>query len=149
MTPYQIAQNALVDMGILVSERKGSITETIDFPDNAPQDLLVRARPHIETFERIETFDLSETQVADVTPLQGLTNLQQLDLSETQVADVTPLQGLTNLQWLYLLSTQVADVTPLQGLTNLEELFLDGTQVSEEDLARLRQILRETKISGP
>ncbi len=31
-------------------------------------------------------------------PLEGLTNLQELDLSDTQVADLRPLEGLTNLQ---------------------------------------------------
>ena len=58
-----------------------------------------------------------QPQVADVTPLKGLTNLQNLDLRDTQVVDLTPLQGLTNLRILYLHGTPVADVTPPQRLT--------------------------------
>ena len=119
MTAFQIAQNALVDMGIAVTERTQSIAGKIDFPDNAPQDLLVKARPYIATFDQIRTLDLSDTKIADVIPLQGLTNLQQLNLFDTEVHDVTPLQGLSDLQRLNLGGTAVADLRPLQGLTNL------------------------------
>ena len=75
--------------------------------------------------------DLSSTQVSDLTPLAGLSNLRHLYLSSTQVSDLTPLAGLSNLQHLYLSSIQVSDLTPLARLSNLQHLGLRNTQVSD------------------
>ena len=87
MTPLQIARKALVDMGIVVSDPRSGVAEIINFPENAPQDFLVRAQSHLAKFGRIVTLDLSDTNVADVTPLQGLTRLRELDLTGTQVSE--------------------------------------------------------------
>ena len=66
--------------------------------------------------------------------LPGL--VQGVDLENSQVSDLTPLQGLTNLRSLNLRETQVIDLTPLQGLTNLERLDLRSSQVSGEVVGR-------------
>lgn len=79
----------------------------------------------------VTVLDLSSSQVSDLTPLSGLTNLRSLDLGCTRVSDVTPLSGLMNLRSLDLRGTQVGDVTALAGLTKLGLLGLDGTQVSD------------------
>ena len=100
MTPNQLAQTALVDMGIVVSGGTVGVAETIDFPDEADQAILVDARPYLETFTRIGRLDLSDTMVIDVTPLKGLVNLQQLDLFDTPVHDITLLQDLNGLHGL-------------------------------------------------
>jgi hypothetical protein len=75
-------------------------------------------------FVRVELVD-------SLKPLAGLTALQSLDLNDTRVSDVTSLAGLTALQALYLRNTQVSDLTPLAGLTALEFLDLGTTQVSD------------------
>ncbi len=97
---------------------------------------------------------LSATQVANIAPLANLTNLETLDLRSTRVEDASPLINLSKLQWLNLSDTQVADVTPIFNLTNLEKLYLKGTHVSEEDVAKLKQMLaergdRSIEIFGP
>jgi Leucine Rich repeats (2 copies) len=73
---------------------------------------------------------LSETQVANIEPLKGLTALQDLNLWGTQAANIEPLKGLTALQKLNLSRTQVANIEPLKGLTALQNLNLSGTQVA-------------------
>ena len=100
----------------------------------------------------LQDLGLTGTQVSDVTPLAGLTNLQHLVLTGTQVSDVAPLAGLTNLRDLSLRDTQVSDVTPLAGLTNLQDLGLGSTQVSDvtplAGLTNLRDLsLRDTQVS--
>jgi hypothetical protein len=82
----------------------------------------------------LQQLNLQFTPVADLSPLAGLTNLQQLNLQFTPVADLSPLAGLTNLQYLYLWNMQVADLSPLAGLTNLQSLDLRGTQVADMSL---------------
>ena len=79
----------------------------------------------------LQILSLSETPVADLLPLAALTNLQGLGLSRTPVTDVSPLASLTKLQILHIIATPVADVSPLSTLTNLQELNLGGTPVAD------------------
>ncbi len=74
---------------------------------------------------------LNQTGVTDLTPLAGLTGLQELWLNQTGVTDLTPLAGLTALQWLWLNQTGVTDLTPLAGLTGLQGLRLSQTGVTD------------------
>ena len=92
------------------------------------------------------------TKVSDLSPLQGLSNLQQLYVSSTKVSDLSPLQGLSNLQQLYVSSTKVSDLSPLQGLSNLQQLDVSSTQVSNlsplKGLSNLQQLtVSSTKVS--
>ena len=114
--------------------------------------------PVLSGMTRLQSLDLSYTQVSDLTPLAGLSGLQTLKLTQcwdvsdlrplsdlsglrslilnrTQVSDLAPLSGLSGLQTLYLDDTQVSDLAPLSGLSGLQRLYLDNTQVS--DLAPL------------
>lgn len=95
--------------------------------------------------------DLTTGQVADLTPLAGLHNLEQLDLTAVQVEDLTPLAGLRKLQVLELMGTRVVDLKPLAGLANLERLDLRSTQVVDLEplagLTNLRRLnLRSTRV---
>ena len=39
-----------------------------------------------------------KNQISDISPLAGLTNLEDLKLSEKQISDISPLSGLKNLK---------------------------------------------------
>ena len=68
--------------------------------------------------------DLSINQITDISFLQGLTALTNLDLSENQITDISFLQGLTALTNLELGDNQITDISSLQGLTALTNLDL-------------------------
>jgi len=53
--------------------------------------------------------------VTDLSPLLG-TELQSLDVQETPVVDLSPLAGLSSLQRLNIAGSKVTDVTPIVGL---------------------------------
>ncbi|WP_439551016.1 leucine-rich repeat domain-containing protein, partial [Falsiroseomonas sp.] len=93
--------------------------------------VLASEAPPAEWRPFIVELDLSQTQIADLSPLSGLSSLKSLDLRGTQVADVSPLAGLASLQSLNLMTTQVADVSPLAGLSSLQSLKLWGTKVAD------------------
>ena len=82
--------------------------------------------------------DFSDTKLADITPLTGLTALQDLDLSHTKVSDISPLAHLTALESLNLWDTQVSDIAPLAQLTMLRTLDLSHTEIG--DIAALYAI---------
>ena len=69
------------------------------------------------------------SEISDLSPLAGLTQLEQLGFYEysgnmnSSITDLTPLASLTNLVNLQL-SCMAEDLSPLSGLTNLKALSL-------------------------
>ena len=74
--------------------------------------------------------DLTENNITDLTPLAGLTKLEELFLWENWITDVTPLAELTLLEELFLQGNKITDITPLAELTGLEELYLEANQIT-------------------
>jgi hypothetical protein len=96
----------------------------------------------------LKTVGVSYTQVDDLSPLAGLKELELLFLDNTPVTDLSPLAGLTNLAWIASQRTQVGDLTPLAGLKNLRKLWLDDTQVSDLTPISGLKNLRELYVRG-
>lgn len=97
---------------------------------NLALDGLTRIPP-LTGLSGLESLDLQDTQVSDLTPLAVLNTLKSLNLRCTQVSELKPLVGLAALQSLDLVDTQVSDLTPLSRLTTLKRLSLRGTLVSD------------------
>lgn len=96
----------------------------------------------------ITTLDFHLTELNDLRPLAGLTNLQTLNLKETRVSDVLPLAALRSMQRLDLMGTQVSDLGAVAALDKLQNIDLDGTQVSDlRPLASLKG-LRSLDLQG-
>jgi Leucine-rich repeat (LRR) protein len=79
----------------------------------------------------LQSINLRGTQVEDLSALANLSSLQSIDLFRTKVADLSPLATLTNLRSLDLFETLVEDLSPLAKLTNLQSLDLFGTKVAD------------------
>lgn len=77
--------------------------------------------------------DLSESDLADLTPLKGLP-ISALDLHKTAVTDLSPLRGLP-LRSLVLCRSKVSDLGPLEGM-HLRALKSSHTAIN--DLSPLR-----------
>jgi serine/threonine protein kinase/Leucine-rich repeat (LRR) protein len=69
------------------------------------------------------SIDLSNTAIADLSPLQGLP-IKELKLNKTRVRDLEPLRGMP-LRLLWIHATDISDLTPLKGMP-LAELYLGG-----------------------
>lgn len=66
-------------------------------------------------------------RVTDFAPLAALTSLYHLDLEDTNIDDLTPLDGLAELETLWLRDCEgVTDLTPLGGLRKLRKLYIRG-----------------------
>ena len=46
---------------------------------------------------RPERLGCAQTDVSDLSPIKGLTSLQNLDFAQTDVSDLSPIKGLTGL----------------------------------------------------
>ena len=80
----------------------------------------------------IQTLDLSDSTVKDISALSNLTNLEYLDLfCADEVSDISCLKNLTKLKYLSLRDTDVTDITPLKNLMQLNHLELSWTDISD------------------
>jgi len=95
------------------------------------------------------SLDVSENHIADLAPLQGLTQLSSLEVDDNQgeIATLLPLAGLTNLSCLVLGQVYVNSFAPLSGLSNLTSLVLRKGNVA--NLNFLQNLRRLTALSLP
>ena len=90
----------------------------------------------------LKSLNLSgNTEITDLSPLSGLTNLEVLQLSDgnsmvySELSDLTPLENLTNLRVLLIPDrSNIQDLSPLSQLTALEELSIMGSHHTEGGL---------------
>ena len=85
----------------------------------------------MEGLTQLESLELSNAPISDISPLKGLTQLNYLQLSGASVSDLSPLEGLDRLTELFLYGNPVSDLSPLAGLTQLEALGLSNTPISD------------------
>jgi Leucine-rich repeat (LRR) protein len=71
----------------------------------------------------MRTLHLDRTNIVDLAPLKGMTQLTKLDLFDTFVRNIAPLSSLINLRSISLHDTDVTNMAPLSGLTDL--IYLD------------------------
>ena len=80
---------------------------------------------------RLEEINISAGKVSDLTPLAGLTGLKELHFQANQISDISPLAGLTGLTRLDLGDNNISDISALAGLTNLKWLVIPDNQISD------------------
>ena len=101
-----------------------------------------------------KTLDLSNHPIpfSDISLLAEFTQIEELYLSDSRVADLSPLSGYTKLRKLYIEHcASVQNLSPLSQLSSLEELLVDYSSVSDlsplKDLSNLKRLgLRNTSI---
>ena len=81
-----------------------------------------------------------EAGIADLTGLEFAINLEALSLWANEIADVSPLSGLTALRELYLGGNAITDVS-LSGLTELIRLDLSSNEISDVSLSGLASLV--------
>ena len=74
---------------------------------------------------------IADNQIADLTPLAGLTALTYVDLERNQIADIDALSDLARLRFLDLSGNHISDITPLAGTADLVQLRLSRNQIDE------------------
>jgi len=95
-------------------------------------------------FTNLGWLDLADNQISDLSPLAGLTKLEVLFLGDNNITDISPLAGLTKLRTLHLPDNQISDLSPLKGLTELEKLLLHRNEITDisplKGLTKLRYL---------
>ena len=85
-------------------------------------------------FEKLTRLEVLDIALGELVLLpQNLSNakkLRRITLHDNPISDLSPLEGLSNLEYLCLHSTDAQDLTPLASLTSLKELDLSETPAS-------------------
>ncbi|MBL6468074.1 MAG: leucine-rich repeat domain-containing protein [Mogibacterium sp.] len=83
-------------------------------------------------------------KIRDLSPISGLTQLDQLFLKGDGIDDISALKNLTNLTSLWLNENQIQDISAVQGMKKLSQLSLCGNKLTDVqaamDLPRLRSL---------
>lgn len=85
----------------------------------------------IDYFSTVVSFDLSDSELEDLTPVAKFTSLQRLQLWVAEIDDLAALSSLTDLKSLELTAPQVDNFRPLSALTNLEYLFICDSKADD------------------
>jgi Leucine-rich repeat (LRR) protein len=107
----------------------------------------------IQNVMAINAIDLSaENGLQNLEPLAQLADLQSLNLANTTITDLSALRNLTGLVDLNLSNTKVQDISPLKYSDNLVSLNINHTPVTEiavlERMAKLERLeMRNTDVT--
>ena len=112
--------------------------QVVEIPDPnlraAIQTALGKPSGHPITANEMVTLtrlDAWESDISDLTGLEGATNLTWLRLVDNSISDISALGGLTNLTYLNLWGNSVSDISALAGLTQLGSLSLVDSSISD------------------
>ena len=99
----------------------------------------------LEYFLELRRLTLTGNAVSDLSPLRGLTALEELELGYNRIGDLSALEGHRALRRLVLTGNAISDVTPLNGMVWLEELDLSYNQIS--DVTTLNTCVRLQRLN--
>ena len=109
---------------------------------------------NLSQMSSLKFLDLRDNPITDLSPIAGLTELEEFAVTCDQIGDLSPLSGLVNLEILRLAGDEsgvgkFTDLTPLLGLTNLRTLHLPANgPTSLDGLEDMTQLTDLALISG-
>ena len=87
-----------------------------------------------DELQAFRNLDLQGREVADLTGVNKLTQLENLSLGNNQVEDITGLSGMEYLTYLDLSTNRIQSLNGLDSLPNLAYLSIGGNQVFDVSL---------------
>lgn len=100
----------------------------------------------LDYFASIMEVHVRGGEVADLSPLTCLSDLQALNILRTNVSDLSPISTLTKLRIVWIKDSPVQDLKPLAQLPNLERLMLFNTKVTDAEVDMLHELLPNCRI---
>ena len=92
----------------------------------------------ISMLHTIESLDLKDCYITDVSGLEYCSALKHLELQGNAVSDITPLINIASLEYIDLRSNNVEVITGINKLTNLKKLKLGSNYINDiSDLSNM------------
>jgi internalin A len=125
----------------MVSDCTG--VRSLYFPPGPMDDITL-----VKRFTQLQTLGLVSTQVKDLSPIQGLGNMDRLMLSHAPIEDISVVASLKKLTEIYLDDTAVTDLSPLAKTPLLEVVSIKNTRIADISPLRGLKSLQKLYISG-
>jgi len=87
---------------------------------------------------KVKSLEIMHSQVKDVTPLSGLSELRSITLRNNKITDLNPLKNLSHLRHLDLQDNLISDLSGLENMKQLVHLNLHNNKI--RDLAPLSEL---------
>jgi hypothetical protein len=87
-----------------------------------------------------KSMDLSDNFISDLTPLFGLSLLENLNLSGNEIENIDVLSNLINLKSLNLSNNNIDDISALMELSFIEYVDVRETKVSKVHIKMLEEL---------
>lgn len=133
-----------------LSRNNLSSIESIAFEGNQITHLNLRQNDlknikGIEKYTALQSLDLSNCSLTNITLLGMTPLLTSLDLTANRITNLHGLSGLVNLKKLDLTANRINEISALQNLVRLEVLDLDGNSIS--DITALKKLQNLKKLN--
>lgn len=89
----------------------------------------IKSLKGLEYCSNLNTLDLDNNLITDVSPLSSLTKLEELWLRKNSISDISALKSLTSLQRLGLDKNELSNISPISSLTQLRTLGLTENKI--------------------
>jgi len=84
--------------------------------------------------------DLSLNSITDISPLFGLSSIEDLNLSDNKIGYIDALSNLLKLKTVNLSNNQIDDISPLYDLPELETCDISGNKVPITQIHELEEL---------
>ncbi|NOZ53627.1 MAG: hypothetical protein GXP08_10875 [Gammaproteobacteria bacterium] len=107
----------------------------------------------VEHLTTIDSLNVLNNQIADISALAALINLKRLYLNDNQIDAVNSLSGLVALEFLNLRNNQLTDISAISNLTTLTVLYMNNNAIVDASpiamLTALQSLdLRDNALGG-
>ena len=105
------------------------------------EGMKIKSLSPISGLTQLEQLFLKGDGITDISAIKNLTNLYSLWLNENQIKDISAIEGMKKLTQLSLIRNQVSDITPIMDLPNLRTLDLSHNPIAElPDMSGLKSL---------
>jgi Leucine-rich repeat (LRR) protein len=99
----------------------------------------------LKRLTQLERLTLNNMPITSLEALRGI-NLYEISINFTNVTDLTPLGGMSNLERINLAGTNVKSLQPLALCSHLEAIDCRGTQITKAEIDAFQKKMPDCKI---
>lgn len=127
-----------VNNGSIIVSGNTSKIESLDLSNRNIKDI-----SQLSHLENLEVLHLYNNNISDISALSKLSLLKELTLGENRVSDISPISNLYSLTKLDLGGNPINSLYPIRGLENLGILAFSSEYISDlSPIAELRKLER-------
>ena len=127
--------------GGLVIARVADVSDLIQFPNLTNLNLnWAMYNPNGEPVDisplagltKLEQLFICCDDISDISALAGMINMRELWIwGNESISDISALAGMTQMEYLWIKGNQITDISALAGMKNLRLLYMEGNQITD------------------